>query len=171
MLKKASAAASAAKLYLTTFIICYIMCQAALELAQEAAATASIAKPYLITVAICYIMFQGALKLAQEAASAASVAKIISFNNKSCANWIPKRTPTMVVANPPWGIRLLPGQKQAGSSSSSRVEQQQQRGGGRWEQQRWQQQEEIDGDDDLADTWQQLSIFLKQQCPGMRLRM
>ena len=109
---------------------------------------------------------QGALNLAKDAASTATVAKYISFSNKSCADWIPKRTPTMVVANPPWGVRLLPGQDQAGSSISRRQQRQQQtRRGRRWEQQQWQQQQE-EGDD-LADTWQQLSIFLKQQCPGV----
>lgn len=114
-------------------------------------------------------LLQGALALAQAAARAADVHKYIRLSNSSCGDWVPRETPSMVVANPPWGVRLLSAEEQQRpSSSSSRSRQQQQRQGyrGSYEDR----QEQNVEHEELRDTWQQLSTFLKQQCPGKRLQ-
>ncbi|KAF6264836.1 hypothetical protein COO60DRAFT_1698169 [Scenedesmus sp. NREL 46B-D3] len=118
---------------------------------------------------------------------AAGMSQLIRLSQGPCGSWQPQATPSMVVSNPPWGRRLLSQEQQhehsRSSSSSSRGAEGWGRGsredsrggrGGGWgsqQQQQQQQQQQADAhaddeDEELAETWQQLASFLKQQCPG-----
>lgn len=119
----------------------------------------------MLTATLPMDLVQGALALAEAATKAANVRKYIRFYNNSCAEWVPKHTPNMVVANPPWGVRLLAADDDRRfNSSSSRGRQQQPRQGHSVGYRQQEVEEEEQGE--LRDTWQQLSTFLKQQCPG-----
>jgi 23S rRNA G2445 N2-methylase RlmL len=59
-------------------------------------------------------MLQGALKLAAQSLQAAGVERLVQLHQGLCGEWqlpTPKQQqqqqPLMVVANPPWGLRLL----------------------------------------------------------------
>ena len=63
---------------------------------------------------------------------AAGLQRMIRLSKGACAQWAPARKPSMVVTNPPWGVRLAGGE---GGSSS-----------------------EASG---LEATWRELGLFLK----------
>lgn len=125
---------------------------------------------------------QGALGLALRDVQAAGMPRMARLHHGECRAWALPRPPTLVVSNPPWGQRLLGGERdEDGSYDSGSSE-----GGGDanldwWDQpaggaggaQRGQQaagrggrREGGGADAALADTWWDLSAFLKQQCAG-----
>ncbi|WIA16944.1 hypothetical protein OEZ85_013866 [Tetradesmus obliquus] len=124
-------------------------------------------------------LHEGALRLAHQSAEAAGVSDLIRLSNRPCGSWQPVATPRLVVCNPPWGRRLLgeEQQQQQQQYSSSRGGDgwgrdggsgRDSRRGGQRQQQQWEDEGAYDDEEDeeLAETWQQLASFLKQQCPG-----
>ncbi|KAL4458935.1 hypothetical protein ABPG75_013800 [Micractinium tetrahymenae] len=127
---------------------------------------------------------QGALGLALRDIQAAGMQRMVRLHHGECRDWALPRPPGLVVANPPWGQRLLGGERDesgsgfyGGSSGSEgagdadldwwnepegaageRQRQQQPGRGGR--------REEAAAGAALAETWWDLSAFLKQQCAG-----
>lgn len=122
---------------------------------------------------------QGAVGLALHSIAAAGLGPVanIDIHTGCCSEWRPAATPTLVVANPPWGLRLPSDGGDRGVSQGRAG-----RGGGNAPgggntRRRWQQQE---GDDDAAaataaaepegpspvNAWRALGGFLKARCPG-----
>jgi 23S rRNA G2445 N2-methylase RlmL len=122
------------------------------------------------------------VRLARSAAAAAGVGDLVSLQQGDCSTWRPKRTPTVVATNPPWGTRLLGGE-------DDRRPQQQQQQQEQQEQQQQQQRHQERGSPrdgfrgggggaaradmgaeppsaELFETWGRLSGFLKERCPG-----
>lgn len=157
---------------------------AAWEAAVAAAAAARHAPPEGVE-AWGNDVHQGALGLALRDVQAAGMQPMIRLHHGECADWKVPRPPALVVANPPWGQRLLgySGGRGSEDSSGGRFS-----GGSRdedvdawWQQEaaaedqaaarfrRAPQQERQDRQAEeaaLAATWWDLSAFLKQQCVG-----
>ncbi len=126
-----------------------------------------------------YCSSQGALSLAQRDAASAGIDLLVKYRLGDCQSWVLERSPTIVVANPPWGLRLhiedsiLPvalaeSKATSGSSNSGSA-------GGRPYTGRsgtragTQYSTEPDGavsETDLEESWMALSSFLRQQCGG-----
>lgn len=136
-------------------------------------------------LAACLVrqVHQGALSLALRDVQASGMQRMVRLHHGECRAWALPRPPTLVVANPPWGQRLLGGDSGEGGgydSGSSGGE-----GGGDANLDWWDQPEggaaggqQLQGpgrggaregraaEAALADTWWDLSAFLKQQCAG-----
>ncbi|KAK9811854.1 hypothetical protein WJX72_011203 [[Myrmecia] bisecta] len=109
-------------------------------------------------------LHEGAVALARRDAVAAGVDDMIEFSSGSCASWRPREVPHVVITNPPWGQRLLPDELPDRASFNDRnpqgnsYERRQQAGGDSPNsRQQWGQ---------LNSAWQDLSVFLKGQCPN-----
>ena len=96
-------------------------------------------------------MHEGALALAEEDARAAGLGDAIAFECGECRDFAPPMRPSMVVTNPPWGLRLLgPGERDRRPG----------RGGSR-------SAEEGDTEEEAVRApWTQLGGFLRRECPG-----
>ena len=96
-------------------------------------------------------MHEGALALAEEDARAAGLGDAIAFECGECRDFTPPMRPSMVVTNPPWGLRLLgPGERDRRPG----------RGGSR-------SAEEGDTEEEAVRApWTQLGGFLRRECPG-----
>ena len=94
-------------------------------------------------------MHEGALALAEEDARAAGLGDAIAFECGECRDFAPPMRPSMVVTNPPWGLRLL------GPDDRDRRPG---RGGSRSAE---------EGDEEAVRApWTQLGGFLRRECPG-----
>ncbi len=82
----------------------------------------------------------GALGLAAKDAEAAGVRGLVRFSQGDCRAWVPELKPDLVVANPPWGTRLLAGGDGGGGGAETGAE--------------------------LEGAWSALSQFVKGQCGG-----
>ena len=94
-------------------------------------------------------MHESALALAEEDARAAGLGDAIAFECGECQDFAPPARPSMVVTNPPWGLRLLgPGERDRRPG----------RGGSRSAE---------EGDEEAVRApWTQLGGFLRRECPG-----
>ena len=94
-------------------------------------------------------MHESALALAEEDARAAGLGDAIAFECGECRDFAPPARPSMVVTNPPWGLRLLgPGDRDRRPG----------RGGSRSAE---------EGDEEAVRApWTQLGGFLRRECPG-----
>lgn len=94
-------------------------------------------------------MHEGALALAEEDARAAGLGDAIAFECGECQDFAPPARPSMVVTNPPWGLRLLgpgDGDRRPGRGGSRSAE---------------------EGDEEAVRApWTQLGGFLRRECPG-----
>ena len=94
-------------------------------------------------------MHEGALALAEEDARAAGLGDAIAFECGECQDFAPPARPSMVVTNPPWGLRLLgpdAGDRRPGRGGSRSAE---------------------EGDEEAVRApWTQLGGFLRRECPG-----
>ena len=97
----------------------------------------------------------GALSLALRDCSEAGVRELVRLHHGDARTWRLPHAPQLVVANPPWGNRLLGGTDDeavfAGSSSRAT-----------WSPARSSRAEA----EELQETWFGLSVFLKEQCGG-----
>ena len=53
-------------------------------------------------------------------ARSAQVSHLIKWHSGPCSEWVPRDTPTTVVVNPPWGLRLLNDAENAESDQDIR---------------------------------------------------
>jgi 23S rRNA G2445 N2-methylase RlmL len=124
---------------------------------------------------------QGALRLAASGTEAAGVGRLVALHKGDCADWRPKRTPTFVATNPPWGGRLPTASegRGGGGGRGERGWQQEGRGGARdrfsggsGDEEEdgggWREQREFGGGGGGEDegAWEGLAAFLKGRCPG-----
>ncbi|KAL3157914.1 hypothetical protein ABBQ32_012319 [Trebouxia sp. C0010 RCD-2024] len=65
---------------------------------------------------------QGALRLAKSDARSAEVSHLIKWHSGPCSQWVPRDTPSTVVVNPPWGLRLLNDAENAESDQDTRAD-------------------------------------------------
>ena len=94
-------------------------------------------------------MHESALALAEEDARAAGLGDAIAFECGECQDFAPPARPSMVVTNPPWGLRLLGPDDRDWRSG---------RGGSRSAE---------EGDEEAVRApWTQLGGFLRRECPG-----
>lgn len=110
----------------------------------------------------------GALGLAQRDAAAAGVAHLIKWQTGACSQWRPPTTPSNIIVNPPWGLRLLADEEADERTASGSFAQgrggpqrvtRQQAGG-------YQQPEHKPFEGTALQTaWVDLRTFLKEQCP------
>ena len=128
---------------------------------------------------------QGALSLARRDASSANISDIVSLRLGDCRDWkVPSARPTLVITNPPWGMRLMgrEGSNQGGAGgSSTEGSYQKQRGASSHRQlidNLSEESLEVQGrgsrtpsqlsnhDDSIEMAWRSLSDFLRSQCGG-----
>ncbi|KAG1660377.1 hypothetical protein FOA52_012670 [Chlamydomonas sp. UWO 241] len=89
----------------------------------------------------------GALTLARRDAERAGFSDVVTFSEGDCADWVLPSPPSLVVVNPPWGVRLM------GRDAAS--------------------MQDGDGDysralsPELAGSWLALNSFLRSQCGGV----
>jgi 23S rRNA G2445 N2-methylase RlmL len=103
------------------------------------------------------------VSLAASAAAAAGVAPLLRLTQAPVSTWRPVATPTLVVTNPPWGLRLMGA---AGDDSSSSGRGADSRSGSR--DRDWGRDREGRGGQvaELEGVWRDLGDWLKRECPG-----
>lgn len=96
---------------------------------------------------------QGALSLAKRDVQTSGCGDLIWLSCGDCVGWQPAVKPDVVVANPPWGLRL-------------QAERRFDRHGQGWPR-RGERQQRADPEEEmyLEEAWSSLGTFLKQQCP------
>lgn len=119
-------------------------------------------------------MHKGALGLALRDVQAAGMQRMARLHHGECRAWSLPRPPALVVSNPPWGQRLLGGERDEGGYDGDDGDMdwwerpEGPAGGGQQRQQpgRGGRRAEAGAEAALAASWWDLSAFLKQQCAG-----